>query len=85
MYRVETDPDVHQQIAALPAAALGPFAELMVTLEVSPWSGDSINRAKSEAPVRTMAFGANHEGLITYLVVDERREVHVLIVQWVGD
>lgn len=85
MYRVENDPDVAQQIAALPIPALASFAELRVTLEVSPWSGDSVNRANPDAPVRTLPFGVHHEGLATYLVVEQRREVHLLMIQWIGD
>lgn len=53
MYRDETDPDVHQQIDSLPAHALSDYAELRVVLEVSPWSGESLNNANPDALVRT--------------------------------
>lgn len=84
MYRVETDPDVHQQIDSLPTHALSDYAELRVVLEVSPWSGESLNNANPDAPVRTMPFGRHQEGLATSLVLERQREVHVLMVIWVG-
>lgn len=34
--------------------------------------------------MRTRAFGAHGEGLVTYLILDDQRRVDVLIVQWVG-
>ncbi|MBF6327596.1 hypothetical protein IU452_03585 [Nocardia transvalensis] len=69
---------------ALPTPALAAYAELRVVLEVSPWSGESINAAKPDAAVRTMSFGERHEGLVTYVILEQQREVHVLMVQWVG-
>ena len=84
MYRVETDPDAKDQIDALPPSALSAYAELRVMLEVSPWSGAPINDGNPDGPVRTISFGPEYEGLVTYLIADDRREVHVLIVQWVG-
>lgn len=84
MYRVHTDSDVHQQIEALPPSALPNYAEACTFLELSPWNGDSVNAGNPDAPVRNMVFGTENDGLITYLIVEERREVHVLMVQWVG-
>jgi hypothetical protein len=43
-----------------------------------------VNDGNPGAPVRTITFGPHHEGLATYLVVERRCEVHVLMVQWVG-
>ncbi|WP_067464308.1 hypothetical protein [Nocardia amamiensis] len=84
MFLVVTDSGANDQVHALPDHALALYAELRVVLEVSPWSGESINRANPDAPVRQMTFGHDHEGLVTYLVADRQREVHILAVQWLG-
>jgi hypothetical protein len=34
--------------------------------------------------MRELVFGARAAGSITYLVLDRQREVHVLLVQWIG-
>jgi hypothetical protein len=40
LYTVTLDDETEQQVAALPPAALAPFAELRTMLEVAPWNGD---------------------------------------------
>ena len=82
MYAVETDADVVAQVAALPASARLSYAELMALLEVAPWSGDSYNRQRPEANMRSYAFGPNGEGLATYLVLEDQRRVIMLRVLW---
>lgn len=82
MYSVTTDEQTDQQIAALPADALGSFAEARTLLEIQPWSGDTIHRGNPGGPVRTLAF--SHAGMITYLVIDELRRVDLLDVLWAG-
>ncbi len=84
MYRVETDELAQQQVDALPALALVAYAELRTLLEVSPWSGDAVNRKNPEAEVRTHTFGPRHQGVVTYLVLEDQRRVDVLQVMWVG-
>jgi len=79
---VTTDEQTDQQITALPAEALGSFAEARTLLEIHPWSGDPIHRGNPEGPVRTLAFG--HAGMITYLIMDELRRVDLLEVLWAG-
>lgn len=34
--------------------------------------------------MRELVFGATSEGTVTYLILEQRREVHVLLVQWTG-
>ena len=34
--------------------------------------------------MRELVFGAQGEGTVTYMVLEREREVHVLVVQWVG-
>lgn len=84
MYRVETDAFVQHQVEALPSHALAAYADLRTVLEVSPWSGDSVNHQKPDAEVRTLAFGRHHEGMVTYLILESQRRVDVLDVMWLG-
>ncbi|AEA28806.1 hypothetical protein Psed_6725 (plasmid) [Pseudonocardia dioxanivorans CB1190] len=53
-------------------------------LELAPWGGESLNLANPDAPVRTLAFGAAGEGLVTYLILEAQRRVDVLDVLWLG-
>lgn len=34
--------------------------------------------------MRELMFGAASQGVITYLLLEREREVHVLLVQWLG-
>ncbi len=84
MFRVETDEQAERQIAALPAAALAGYAELRTVLEVAPWNGDPLHEQNPDGPVRTLTFGPEHQGLVTYLILDEQRRVDVLDVLWLA-
>ena len=84
MYRVETDQTAQQQIDALPAHALPAYVELRTLLEISPWSGPPVNANNPEGQVRTLTFGANHKGMVTYLILEDQRRVDVLSVLWIG-
>lgn len=84
MYRLEPDEQAQQQIEALPAAALAGYAELATLLELSPWSGDPVNDNNPDGPVRSLTFGPQHEGMVTYLILDDQRRVDVLDVLWLG-
>lgn len=84
MYRVTTDQQSQPQIDALPVDALAPFTEVRVTLEVAPWDGDSLNVDNPDAPVRTLAFGPDNQGMVTYLILDAQRRVDVLDVLWIS-
>jgi hypothetical protein len=57
VYRVTTDEQSQPQIEALPQDAGAPFAEARVVLEVTPWSGESLNAANPDAGIRTLTFG----------------------------
>jgi len=84
VYRVTTDQQSQPQIDALPLDALVPFAEVRATLEVAPWGGDPLNDDNPDAPVRTLAFGPAHQGMVTYLILDDQRRVDVLDVLWLS-
>lgn len=84
MYEVVADARTRAQVEALPAAALAGFAEVRAVLELAPWSGEPLNAAKPEGPVRTMVFGVERRGLLTYLVLEDQRRVDLLDVLWLG-
>ncbi|WP_246633184.1 hypothetical protein [Pseudonocardia nigra] len=85
MYRITTDQQSQPQIDALPPEALAPFAEVRATLEVAPWTaGDSLNDNNPDGAVRTLVFGPDRQGMVTYLVLDEQRRVDLLDVLWLS-
>ncbi len=84
MYRVVTSSEALEQIAALPAEALPFYAEVFGVLELAPSGGRPYNEDKPDGPMRELIFGAVGEGTTTYLILEQQREVHVLLVQWVG-
>jgi hypothetical protein len=81
-YRLDVDPVAQAQIRALPSDALIALAEVMSMLELTPWSGRSINEENPAGNVRVLPFGTS--ALITYLILEDQRRVDVLEVLWVG-
>jgi hypothetical protein len=84
VYRIVTDSTVLDQLAALPTGALPYYAEVLDVLELAPWNGRPYNEDKPDVPMRELVFGATGEGTVTYLILEQQREVHVLLVQWIG-
>lgn len=84
MYRVIPDSVVLDQLAAMPAELLPLVAEVFSLLELEPDCGRPYNASLPDGPIREFVFGANHEAAVTYLIVEHAREVHVLVVQWIG-
>ena len=84
MYRIEPDPSVAAQVDALPRDALLGYAEVLGVMELAPWGGESINKRNPDGEVRQLFFGPDGEGMVTYLILEREREVHVLEVQWAG-
>jgi len=80
VYQLGLDPVAEGQISTLPQEALRPLAELFTLLETAPWSGEPFNRANPRGNMLTHAFG--ELGLATYLVLEERREVYLLRIEW---
>jgi hypothetical protein len=66
VYSVEWEQHALDQLAALPSEAFSFYAELVALLEVAPWSGDSYDRQRPDANMRTCAFGEHGEGLIKF-------------------
>lgn len=84
MYKVTTDDQSQQQIEALPAEALTPFAEARAVLELAPWNGLPYHNQRPDSPMRTLTFGPNGEGDLVYLILDDQRRVDLLIVLWLA-
>jgi hypothetical protein len=80
MYELSLDPIAEDQINAVPQEALRPLAELFTLLEIAPWIGEPFNPANPLGNMLTHAFG--EIGLATYLVLEERREVYLLRIEW---
>jgi hypothetical protein len=84
VYRLVHTPEAVDQLEALPPEALTPYAELIAMLELTPWNGESQNKANPSGAVRRWVFGLGGRGQVVYLVVDHPPEVHVLMIQWLG-
>ncbi len=84
MYTVTTDNQSQQQVEALPAEALAPFAEARAVLEVAPWSGVPYNERTPDSPMRALTFGPDGQGDVVYLILDDLRRVDILVVIWLG-
>ncbi|HEY4456581.1 MAG TPA: hypothetical protein VGN81_19885 [Pseudonocardiaceae bacterium] len=86
MYWIRPDPEVVDQIAALPSKALEPFADALALLEVVPTAGLLCNDEKPDG-LRDVLFGPTKQGKLTYLLLEDQREVHLLRLIWldVGD
>lgn len=80
MYQLSLDPVAAVQINTVPQEALSPLAELFTLLETAPWSGEPFSPANPRGNMLTHAFGEN--GLATNLVLEERREVYLLRIEW---
>lgn len=84
MYTVGKSKQVDEQIDALPAEALAAFHEVTVFLQVAPWNGRSFVAERPDAPMRTRTFGDGGYGMVTYLIVEYRRQVEIIHVTWYG-
>lgn|GEM_PF-2594627 len=84
MYEVIPDAAIIDQVAALPVVALEPYAQVLAALAVAPWNGPSQHQANPDAAVRRWSFGPDGAGQVVYLILDDQREVHLLLVQWLG-
>jgi len=53
-------------------------------LQLAPWSGESYNKQRPDANMRTHSFGEHGEGLVIYLILEDQRRVVVLRALWAG-
>lgn len=81
-YRIVPDQAVFEQIAALPTEALAAYAEVLDLLALTPWNGEPQHEDNPDAQVRRWPFGPDRVGQVVYLIVEDRNEVHLLLVQW---
>lgn len=72
------------QVAALPDEALDAYAEVLEVLQLTPWNGRPQHEGNPEGAVRRWKFGVGQAGQVVYLIIEERQEVHLLLVQWWG-
>jgi hypothetical protein len=81
VYVVEFDPPAEKQRDLLPVEALSAFMELRTVLELTPWSGDRPTNNPA-GNMLSMPFGET--GLVTYLVMEDRRLVYIVRITWIG-
>jgi hypothetical protein len=84
VYRIVPDDDVLDQVAELPEPALVAFREL---LDVWPSSPGTDSPSTPTNPTPRSAGSASAPAPATparraYLILEDRGEVHVLLVQW---
>lgn len=84
MYKIIPDSTTLPQVAALPAEALDDYAALVDVLRLTPWNGSPQHEDNPHGAVRRWKFGPGHAGQVIYLVLEDQREVHLLMVQWFG-
>lgn len=71
-----------EQVAALPVEALDSYLQVLTTLALTPWAGTPQHVDNPDGALRRWAFGDGGAGQVVYLILDEQREVHLLLVRW---
>jgi hypothetical protein len=61
---------------------LTPVAEALAVLQVAPDQGRPYNTNHPERPMRELVFGPDGRGVLTYLIMEYDRVVHLLLVEW---
>lgn len=84
MYRITVYPEAADQIDALPLEVVADCANVLDVLEVQPWAGRPQYDGNPDGAVRLWPFGPGMAGHVVYLILEDQREVHVLLVQWFG-
>lgn len=84
MYRIRTDHQAREQIAALPDEALEHYAQVLGVLEIVPWHGHPHHEDNPKGALRQLVFGARNQGLVLYLILEDQLLVDVLDVMWPG-
>jgi hypothetical protein len=84
VYRIVPDIAVTEAAAALPDQALVAYIQVLDVLEVLPWNGEPQHEDNPEGAVRRWHFGADHAGLLVYLIDERDRAAHLLLLVWIG-
>ncbi|MGH3931972.1 MAG: hypothetical protein ACRDTF_18580 [Pseudonocardiaceae bacterium] len=82
MYRVIVHDQAQATVDVLPPADAVCWPDVLNVLGLVPWNGNPWSEDNPDGNIRTLPFGA--AGMVTYLILERDREVHVLEVQWVG-
>ena len=88
MYRWDFDDSARQHFATLsPAgrAALAAFMNAAVIVDPIQYQRHPGGPADPPGLLRTLHFGQNHEGLVTFLVYPPDDLVLVVRIQWLGE
>ncbi len=84
MYHLIPDRVALDQISALSAEALPLLADVFTVLQLVPERGHHYKEELPTGPMRQLVFGPTGNGIVTYLILEDQREVHILLVQWLG-
>ncbi len=87
MYHWELDGPAQQEFAALSPevqATLAAFMDAVVIVDPIEYQRRRDEADDPPAPLRTLHFGANSEGLVTFLVYPPDDLVLVVRIQWLG-
>jgi hypothetical protein len=82
-YTIEISPEAGEQIRALPPELPKQLAEVMAMLELTPWHSLPINDENPDGAVRQLTFGDAGQVLLTFLILEQQRQVDVLEVLWI--
>jgi hypothetical protein len=88
VYRWELDGPALQEFADLPPAArasLAAFMDAVVIVDPVQYQGRRDEREDVSMPLRSLHFGPDGGGLVTFLVYPPDDLVLVVKVQWLGD
>lgn len=53
-------------------------------LELAPRKGPPQSASNPEGVLRRSVFGPGAAGHVVYLILEQQREIHVVLAQWVG-
>lgn len=84
MYKIEVYPDARDQMAGLSTLAQNKLSEALEVIELVPWNGQPVNKQNPDGALRQFLFGPFGAGMVTYLVLEDQRQVHVVKVMWAG-
>ena len=82
MYRIITDEETREQVAALPTGLLLHYAEALDVLKGAPWTGEPYNPDKPLGAMRRLVFGPDGRSEVIYVVVEDQQHVSLLRVYW---
>ena len=88
MYRWELDGPAQQQFGDLSPAVrvtLAAFLDAVVIVDPAQYQRRPGEREDIPMPLRTLHFGRQDEGLVTFLVYPPDDLVLVVRIQWLGD